>query len=330
LYNRRQAVGSLPSISPGLARVPGSMLIIISSAHRRSGLLYERWKSFYGKPDDDVLVVRGTTRQFNPLFPQDIIDKAIALDPQRYGAEYLSAWRDDLAPFLTRDLLDAAVEPGVLVRPPLSDTSYSAFADPSGGRGDAFTASIAHREQRSGGVRTVVDSIFERRPPFNPSEVIEEIAALLRSYRCSSVTGDKYAAEFTVEAFRSCGIKYISSKLDRSEIYLDFLPLATAGQVVLLDHPRAIAQFAALERRTFPSGKDRIDHPIGGHDDIANSIAGAAVLASQDREQRVPLVAPLIFTNSNPDGNPSPSVSTTQAYLNWVNNGGGSRYWGPV
>jgi hypothetical protein len=52
--------------------------------------------------------------------------------------------------------------------------------------------------------------------------------------------------------------------------------------VLLLDHPRAVAQLAGLESKTNPSGKDRIDHPLNGHDDIANSIADAAVLASQD------------------------------------------------
>ena len=71
------------AIVPGLARVAGSMLIMISSTHRRAGLLYERWRNFYGRDDNDVLVVRGTTRQFNPQFDQRVIDAAIAEDPQR-------------------------------------------------------------------------------------------------------------------------------------------------------------------------------------------------------------------------------------------------------
>lgn len=315
------------AISPGLARVAGSMLIIISSAHRRAGLLYERWKSSYGKPDNDTLVVRGTTTQFNPSFDQGIIDKAVALDPQRYGAEYLSQWRDDLATYLPRELIEAAVESGVLVRPPLSDTVYSAFTDPSGGRNDAFTMSIAHREQHSNASRTVSDCIYVRAAPFNPSDVVEEITQLLKTYRCSSVIGDKYAAEWVVEAFRKCGIQYVASKLDRSEVYIDFLPLVTSGSVSLLDHPKAIAQLAALERRTFPSGKDRIDHPLNGHDDIANSVAGAAVLASQDREQKVPLIAPIIV------GQPIsiPGQSSTAGFYEYCGSDDRrSSGWGPI
>ena len=53
-------------------------------------ILYQKWKDHYGKNDDDVLVVRGTTMQFNPSFNRQIIDAALEQDPQRYGAEYLS------------------------------------------------------------------------------------------------------------------------------------------------------------------------------------------------------------------------------------------------
>ena len=233
------------ALSPGLARVPGSMLVLISSAYRRSGLLYERWKDFYSKPDDDVLVVRGSTTQFNSTFDPAVVAKALASDRERYSAEYNSEWRDDLSSFLPQDLLDATVESGVLVRPPLDGLTYHAFADPaSGSGGDAFTLSIAHREQHNGSERIVIDLIFEKRPKFNPSEVIEEIAALLRTYRLKAVTGDKYAAGFVIEAFRNQKIDYRHGRLDRSEVYLGFLPLVTAGQLMMLDHPRALAQFA--------------------------------------------------------------------------------------
>jgi hypothetical protein len=97
------------AISPGLARVPGSMKILISSVHKRTGLLYQRYRDYFGRDNDDVLVVYGTTLQFNPSFDQSLIEKALAEDPERYGAEYLSKWRDDLSTWLSRELLDAAV-----------------------------------------------------------------------------------------------------------------------------------------------------------------------------------------------------------------------------
>src|SRR5215471_4727786 len=60
------------AITPGLARVPNSMLVLISTAHKRSGLLWNRFKEHYAK-ESDVLVVKGTTLQFNPTFDEETI-----------------------------------------------------------------------------------------------------------------------------------------------------------------------------------------------------------------------------------------------------------------
>ena len=73
------------------------MNILKSSVHKRSGLLYQRYRDFYCKNNDDILLVYGTRLQFNPSFDEDIIERALAEDPERYGAEYLSKWRDDLS-----------------------------------------------------------------------------------------------------------------------------------------------------------------------------------------------------------------------------------------
>jgi hypothetical protein len=275
------------AVQPGLARIPGSMLILISTAHKRSGLLYQRYKDHYGKNDADVLVVRGTTLKFNPTFDAKIIERQIASDPQLYRAEYLSEWRDDLSTFISRDLLEASVDVGVVVRPPITDTRYFAFADPSGGSHDSFTLAISHRNK---GGSIALDLLYERHAPFNPSEVVTEIAALLKTYRCSHVVGDKYAARWVVEAFAKVGITYRHSDADRSTIYLDCLPLFTSGRAHLLDSPRLVAQFAALERRTFPTGRDRIDHGRSGRDDLCNACGGALVLAAR-QVQKIPMVA---------------------------------------
>lgn len=109
-----------------------------------------------------------------------------------------------------------------------------------------------------------------------------EIAALLKTYRLASVVGDKYAARWVIEAFGKVGINYRHSLADRSAIYLDALPLFTSGRARLIDSTRLLAQLAALERRTFPTGRDRVDHGRSGRDDAANAAAGALVLAARN------------------------------------------------
>jgi hypothetical protein len=281
------------AVQPGLPRIPGSMLMLISTAHKRSGLLYQRYKDHYGKNDPNVLVVKGTTRTFNPLFDAKIIERQIASDPQLYRTEYLSEWRDDLASFIGRDLLEASVDVGVQVRPPVTDTRYFAFVDPSGGSHDSFTLGIAHRE-KDGSI--VLDLLFERQAPFNSSETVAEIAALLKAYSCLHVVGDKYAARWVIEAFAKVGITYRHSDADRSATYLDALPLFTSGRARLIDSPRLISQFAGLERRTFPTGRDRVDHGRAGRDDACNAAAGAMVLAAKPAVNVVPMVGALTYS----------------------------------
>lgn len=266
------------AVLPGMITLPGAILIIITTAYRRVGLAYQKWQRHFGKNDDDVLVVYGPSTAFNPSLPQSVIDAALERDAEAAGAEWLSQWRSDLSDFLDRELIAAAVDRGEAAHPPQPSLRYTAFADPSGGRGDSFTAGIAHVE----GNGVILDCLYERRAPFDPSVVVAEVAALLRSYGLAEVTGDRYAAQWVVEAFAKEGIAYHQADRDRSAIYLDALPLFTAGRARLLDNVRLVNQLASLERRTSRIGKDRVDHPPGGTDDVANAASGALVLAVEN------------------------------------------------
>ena len=130
-----------------------------------------------------------------------------------------------LLPWLSRELLDAAVDRGVFVRAPASDINYIAG-------------------------KIVLDVLYERRSPFNPSEAVAEIVALMRQYRCTKIVGDKYGAQWTVEAFARAGARYEPSELDRSAICMNCLPIFTSGRARLLDNQKMVSQFAALKRRT--------------------------------------------------------------------------------
>lgn len=206
-----------------------------------NGLLYERFKESFGKDDDSTLVVKGTTREFNNLFPQDEIDKDLARDPAKFAAEYLSEWRDDLSAFIDRALVEAATDTGVIVRAPQQGYRYVSFVDASGGRGDSFTAGIAHAE----GQTAVLDCLIEIRAPFDPDIATRDVAIVLKSYGLSKTIADHYAAGWTVSAFARNGVKLDHSERNRSEIYLDALPLFTSGRVKLIDNQRLAAQFSA-------------------------------------------------------------------------------------
>lgn len=267
------------ALRPAMATVPGALLLAISSPYARRGVLWEAYRRHYGH-DSDVLVWQAATRTMNPRVPDRLIAEALEQDEAAARAEYLAEFRRDLEAFVPREVVDGCTVPGRVQLPPLAHVTYSAFVDPSGGSADSFTLAIAHREPHGDQEVLVVDVLRERRAPFNPSDVVAEYAALLATYDVTCVTGDRYAGEWPREAFRRHDITYEPTDRPKSELYRDLVPLLTGRRVELPDDPRLHAQLCALERRTGRGGRDTIDHPPGGHDDIANAVAGALVSAS--------------------------------------------------
>src|SRR3954470_22045424 len=120
----------------------------------------------------------------------------------------------------------------------------------------------------------VLDAIRERRPPFSPEAVVADFAGLLKSYRITTIAGDRYAGEWPRERLREHGITYDPADKPKSDLYRDLLPAINSRTVDLLDSDRLLNQLVGLERRTARGGRDSIDHAPGGHDDLVNVVAG--------------------------------------------------------
>jgi hypothetical protein len=209
----RDEVSAAPDIEtaralrPGLATT-GGMLVIISSPYRRAGLIFQMHRDHFGRDDDDVLVVQGASRAFNPLLEEQVVQTAVVNDAHAAQSEWLGEWRSDLAAFLSEEMIEAAVDrdpPAEL--PPRDGIVYFAFVDSSSGRHDAFTICICHR----GGERLIVDVIRGRKS--DPAATAAEFAALAKEYRCSTITGDAYAVGWIEGAFTKAGLQYRRSPL---------------------------------------------------------------------------------------------------------------------
>jgi hypothetical protein len=265
------------AIKPALATIPNSRIIIISSPYKRSGLLWNQYKRFFGVNDDNTLVVQASVRQLNPTIPEAVVAAAIEEDPAAASSEWLGQFRSDIESFLGREAIEAVTSPGVLERGRISGRQFYAYTDPSGGSADSMTLAVAHMERRNSEKVVILDAIRERRPPFSPEAVVDEFCQLLRAYGITTVRGDRYAGEWPRERFRAAGIQYELSDKTTSDIYRDFLPIVNSRQCDLLDHKRLFTQLVNLERRTSRGGRDLIGHPPGAHDDIANAVAGVVV-----------------------------------------------------
>ncbi len=265
----------IAALRPGMSTIPNSMLLGLSSPYARRGVLYKTWKEYYGEEDPETLVWQADTRTMNPTIPQKWIDRQYRKDPANAAAEYGAQFRADIEALFTEELIEACTMNGVRSLDPLPHTSYIGFTDPSGGGNDSFTLAVAHLDK--GRMKVVLDRVLEEVPPFSPDEVVKRFTDVLKHYGISRVIGDRYAGEWPRERFRAHGIAYEVSEQTRSELYLNMLSAMNSNQMEMLDNSTLRTQLMMLDRHTSKLGKDRVDHPLGAHDDVANAVAGAMV-----------------------------------------------------
>jgi hypothetical protein len=250
------------------------LLIGISTPYRRIGLLHAKHRDHFGVDGDDVLVVQGPSRTFNPTLSEAVIAASMAADPVGGASEWEAVFRSDLSSYLDDAAIDAAVDVDrPLELPPRDGVIYSAFVDAASGvsGGDHYTLAIGHKDDE----HFVADVVTGYAPPFDPSVVTAKLAELVKQYRISKVNGDYYSAGWVESAWNGLdGLKYIRSEKPKSALYLEALPLFARQLVNLPDHAKLVRELRLLERSTTRAGLDKVDHGRSGHDDYANVCAG--------------------------------------------------------
>jgi len=290
---------------PSMAMCPdGGLLLMGSSVHRRRGFMYRMFRQLHGNNDTEDICWFAPSNVMNPKLPVAIIDRAMAADPHKAGAEYKGIWREDLSDCYPLDAIEASTDQNIYERPPQSDASYVAYTDAAGGTGsDSFTLAIAHRAPDQ---TAVLDAVRERKPRFVPAAVVAEFAQLLKSYNISEVRGDGFAGGFHSDEWRRNQITFTPSEHTTSENYLYLLPMLLSGRVRLINNTTLRNQLAGLER-SVTGNKERVTHAAvaSAHDDVACAAAGALVAAgrghSYDRLYRGFMPDPVSATKTSSD-----------------------------
>jgi hypothetical protein len=274
------------AVLPALLTTRG-MLIGVSTGYRRLGLLFQKYRDYFGQDSDDTLVVQGSTLQFNGTLDEVAIAAQRAADPTAASAEWDGTFRDDISGFLDDATVDAAIDNArPLELPYRSGTVYVAFTDPAGGGGnpkaDSYTLAIGHRQPDG----IIVIDVVRGTPAgkkYDTQEVTEVYARLCREYRCRTVVGDAYGKDWVAGSWRKApaGVGYEQSERVKSDIYLESEVAFTRERVRLPPHPILTRELRLLEKHAARSGKPDVTHPKNCHDDYANACCGViALLAS--------------------------------------------------
>ena len=284
----------LQAIRPSMATVDKPLILGVSSPYARRGLLWKNYSEHFGREDSPTLVWQAASDIMNP-HPGVIAEmrSEYEKDPISASAEFGAQFRADIEQYLDLEMLAACTTPrGELPVPRdakgntlFPERRYFAYVDPAGGGSDQFALAIAHYD--SGASRGVLDLIRAWSKPLSTDAIVARCADILRDYSITRVTGDKYAGDWPKDAFATHGISYVKADLNRSEMYLEFIPLVRSRVIDLPDRlpvegagdlaHKMRMQFTALDRTTTALSKERVDHPRGKHDDVCQVVAGAMV-----------------------------------------------------
>ena len=92
-------------------------------------MLYQAYAQHFGHDDSRTLVWQAPTLAMNPSLDPSVVERAYEDDPLSASAEYGAEFRNDIADFISRAVVEACVEPNVYERPYLRSRRYSAFIE---------------------------------------------------------------------------------------------------------------------------------------------------------------------------------------------------------
>ena len=161
------------AVRGGLLNIPGSMFIAGSTPYAQRGVLYSMFRRHYGQDNPRTLVWKSASWEMNPTLDPAEIKEAYEEDPAGADSELGANFRTDVAAFVSREVVEACVEPGCYERAPAlsAGNRYMAFLDAAGGSGsDSMVVCVSHMEN---GI-PVIDAIRDRprrsgRPMSSPS-----------------------------------------------------------------------------------------------------------------------------------------------------------------
>ena len=163
---------------------------------------------------------------------------------------------------------------------------YVAAVDLSHGSNDDACLCVSHVE----GKIVVIDAVVKQNgtPPFNPHDAVAQFCEVLKDFRISTVTGDAVGGEVYRLDFQGRGVRYVVNTTSASDLYELLEPRLNAAEIELLDAPVPIEQLIGLVWRG-----SKITHEHHSHDDHANAIALAALVAAGGHTALIGLEAAL-------------------------------------
>ena len=273
-------VGAIP-------KVPGSRLVVISTAGSPVGLGKRTWGAAEKSPQWH------SSRNPGPS-PWWTVEDVEATRSDLLPSEWLRfiecLWAEGEDTLTTPEDVMACTRPDPLVLPPRRGLTYVASLD-VGSRRDLTALTVAHLEQREGGRHVVVDRVVSWKPSKDQRVMLSEVEAtvlrLAKEYRITRLRFDRMQAEQMTQNLAAKGItcdEFVFSTASTNRLARVLGTALRDRAIELPDDPELQTELQTVRIVETGPGTVKMQNPTGTHDDLPTAVAmvAAHLLAQPD------------------------------------------------
>lgn len=258
----------------------GAQMVYPGSPWAPFGPIYDWTQEHFGKPSEDIVVVRARAYDLNPVWwTKQRCESLKRRDPDAYkvdvDAEFAMAESNMFSDHMVRD----STREAPLVLAPEPGAQYVAAMDPAT-RSNAWTLVVATRGEGMRRVALGHQWVGSRSAPLSPEKVLAEAAMLLKPYAVAYCETDQWAADANKDIARRYGLELTCRPATRTEnvdMYTSLQARMLAGEVELPPDPVIGADLRSVKKRVTPDGVKIVlpKQSSGRHCDYAPALARA-------------------------------------------------------
>lgn len=269
---------------PATAQFGSRARVVVSSTpYGTGGLFADLFRRASSGELEGAVAQHGATGEVNPTITAEFLAEEQARDPESFKSEYAAEFVGGGLAFLDSKMIDdAVVARGELA--PREGRQWVAGLDPAFSS-DPFGVAIVGRDWRQQG-RLVLGAARAWRPQGRAAsleagrrvedQVLEEVAALCRSYGARAVT-DQHRGAGVVDRLRRLGVSVMVRPMtaqSKTAAYQQLRARLNAGELELYEEGQLLAELRRLRTR-YAAGRSQVEIPrVGGsHGDLAQALA---------------------------------------------------------
>lgn len=263
-----------------------AMWIELSTPNTKQGVLYEKYENRFNLSPKQVILISPSWVFNNRYRAEDYFD-FWKDDPDNFDREFRANFIDSTGSFFTMEAIEKCVMKNVKAMPPAlkkEKVKYSCAID-SAFKGDVFAISVVGAHEFRYKQYAALGFKGSRLRPVKAFEVAEAVSGLNNTFDFDGkVSGDQYSYQPLREIFATFNLTLIErvfTQTFKHKIYKNLKYVIDNNQIDLLDHQETIKELKQLQVEISTTGKIKIMHPPGGHDDYSDALAIAVYIAKE-------------------------------------------------